>query len=198
MALAVPAAAQQGGLEVGVRDAEPSPGKLRVTAAMSGPAWGAGEQLEQDDFEAWMNGRPVPVTKVSQLQDQEGSRGKVSVILAVDTSGSMQDFGNIARARAAANAYAAAMKPGTRMGVVAFSTQPRVAQGLTSDQAKVQAAINGLQAEGDTALNDAIVQASKLLAKEEASATSSSCPTVATTAPWRRARPRSRRPRRQA
>jgi tight adherence protein B len=168
VALAVPAAAQQqGGLEVGVRGAAPSPGKLRVTAAMSGPAWGAGERLEQDDFSAWMNGRPVPVTKVSQLQDQEGSRGKVSVILAVDTSGSMADFGNIVRARAAANAYAAAMKPGTRMGVVAFSTRPRVAQGLTSDQAKVQAAINGLQADGNTALNDAIGLASRLLAKED-------------------------------
>jgi tight adherence protein B len=168
VAPAVPAAAQpQDRLEVGLRDAEPSPGKLRVTAAMSGPAWGAGERLEQDDFSAWMNGRPVPVTKVSQLQDQEGSRGKVSVILAVDTSGSMLDFDNIARARAAANAYAAAMKPGTRMGVVAFSTRPRMAQGLTSDQAQVQTAINGLQAEGDTALNDAIVLASGLLAKEE-------------------------------
>jgi tight adherence protein B len=168
VAPAVPAAAQpQDRLEVGLRDAEPSPGKLRVTAAMSGPGWGAGERLEQDDFSAWMNGRPVPVTKVSQLQDQEGSRGKVSVILAVDTSGSMLDFDNIARARAAANAYAAAMKPGTRMGVVAFSTRPRVAQGLTSDQAQVQTAINGLQAEGDTALNDAVVLASRLLAKEE-------------------------------
>jgi tight adherence protein B len=168
VAPAVPAAAQpQDKLEVGLRDAEPSPGKLRVTAAMSGPGWGAGERLEQDDFSAWMNGRPVPVTKVSQLQDQEGSRGKVSVILAVDTSGSMLDFDNIARARAAANAYAAAMKPGTRMGVVAFSTRPRVAQGLTSDQAQVQTAINGLQAEGDTALNDAVVLASRLLAKEE-------------------------------
>jgi tight adherence protein B len=168
VALAVPAAAQQqGGLEVGVRGADPSPGKLRVTAAMSGPAWGAGERLEQDDFSAWMNGRPVPVTKVSQLQDQEGSRGKVLVILAVDTSGSMADFGNIVRARAAANAYAAAMKPGTRMGVVAFSTRPRMAQGLTSDQAKVQTAINGLQADGNTALNDAIGLASRLLAKED-------------------------------
>ena len=31
----------------------------------------------------------------------------------------------------------------------------------------MQAAIHGLQAEGDTALYDAVVQASKLLAKEE-------------------------------
>jgi tight adherence protein B len=167
LGLAAPAAAQQEDLEVGLRDVDPTPGKLKLTVALSGSAWGAGEQLQQGDFKAWMNGRPVAVAGVTRLQEQAGNRGKVAVILAVDTSGSMLDFDNIARARAAANAYAAAMRPGTRMGVVAFSTRPRVAQTLTSDQGQVQAAINGLQAEGDTALYDAIVQAAGLLAREQ-------------------------------
>jgi len=163
-----PAAGQQQealGVELRANDTEP--GRLKVTIAMSGSAWGSGTQLEPGDFTATINNQQVDVTRATPLQEQQGTGGQVAVILAVDTSGSMLDFDNIVRARAAADNFARAMKPGTRMGVVAFSSRPRTEQNLTSDQAQVRAAISRLEAQGDTALYDAVVQASGLLAKEQ-------------------------------
>ncbi len=91
----------------------------------------------------------------------------MAVVLAIDTSGSMLPD-NIERAKAAADAFATRMEPGTRMGVVAFSDQPVVVQELTSDLEQVRAAIAGLTAQGDTALYDAVIQSSELLGKEDA------------------------------
>jgi tight adherence protein B len=74
--------------------------------------------------------------------------------------------GNIALARAAADRFATELRAGTRIGVVAFATRPRVVQPLTTDRRRVRAAIAGLRAAGDTALRDAVVRAAGLLAKE--------------------------------
>jgi tight adherence protein B len=56
------------------------------------------------------------------------------------------------------------MQPGTQVGVVAFADRPRVEQELTTDREQVRRVIAGLQADGDTALYDAVVEASRLLA----------------------------------
>jgi tight adherence protein B len=173
LVLAVPASAQQQEpLKVDLQDSEASPGRLKVTVAMSGPSWEAGQQLGQDDFAATINGKPVAINRATALQEQQGRRGKVAVILAVDTSGSMREPGpptrNIDRAKAAADSFAEAMRPGTLLGLVAFSTKPRVVQRLTTDHARVREAIQSLEATGDTALNDAIALSSRLLAKAPA------------------------------
>jgi tight adherence protein B len=169
LASAPPAAGQQQEeLAVKFRESDPTPGQLKVTIAMSGSAWGSGQRLDQGDFAATINGRSVRVTGATPLQEQQGSRGRLAVILAVDTSGSMLDFNNIARARTAADTFAQAMQPGTRLGVVAFSTRPRVVRNLTPDHELVRAAVRSLEANGDTALYDAIVLSSQLLAKEQA------------------------------
>jgi tight adherence protein B len=170
----VPASAQpQDPLEVEYRRSEPSPGRLKVTVAMSGPAWGAGQPLSQDDFTATINGQRVAINRAAPLQEQEGSRGKMAVILAVDTSGSMLEPRtgpgprNIDRAKDAADSFAQAMRTGTRLGLVAFSTTPRLVQDLTTDHEQVRTAIRSLEATGDTALNDAVVLASRRLAREQ-------------------------------
>jgi tight adherence protein B len=89
--------------------------------------------------------------------------------LAVDTSGSMRKNDNIAKARSAAARFAAGMPPGTRLGVLSFGTQTKLEQELTTDRAQVQAVIQSLEAEvdGGTALYDAVVQGSGLLAGEK-------------------------------
>jgi tight adherence protein B len=156
-------------LKVDFRESDPTPGKLGVTIAMSGPAWGSAPPLSADAFEATIDGKQVTVTSAAPLEAQQGNRGKVSIILAIDTSGSMlkpTDRPNIDRAKAAADAFIQAMQPGTRLGLVAFSTQPRVVQQLTIDHAAVRAAVGTLTAQGDTALNDAVVLASGLLGRE--------------------------------
>jgi tight adherence protein B len=154
-------------LEVAFRRSEASPGNLEVTVGMSGTAWTGSQRLNQGNFTATINGQPVPVTEATPLQEQQGERGKVAVVMAVDTSGSMLENNNIARARDAAATLVGALQPGTRLGLVAFSTEPRVVQQLTGDHQQVRQAIGTLQADGDTALYDAVVRGSQLLEGEE-------------------------------
>jgi tight adherence protein B len=168
LGLAAPATGQQReDLQVDLRSSQTrGSGQLKVTISLSGPAARGGARLQQGAFTASINGRQVDVTAATPLQEQ-GTGGRLAVILAVDTSGSMVDFQNIERARTAADTFAQAMPPGTRMGVVAFSTRPRTEQNLTSDRELVRAAIRRLEAQGDTALYDAVVQASGALAREQ-------------------------------
>ena len=140
---------------------------------MSGPAWDPSLQLTTDAFSARINGSPVKVTGAVPVGVQQGgTRAQLAVILAVDTSGSMRKNDNIAKARSAAARFAAGMPPGTRLGVLSFGTQTKLVQELTTDRTRVQAVIQNLQAEdsGGTALYDAVVKGSQLLAGESGQA----------------------------
>jgi tight adherence protein B len=167
LGLAAPAAGQQpGGLEVSLRSSEPSSGRLKVTVAMTGPAW-TGERLTAGNFDAAVNGQPVQVDRARLLQEEQGSGGQVSVVLAVDTSGSMLVNDNIATAREAAANFARQLRPGTRVGVVSFANAPAVEQPLTADAGLVREAIGALAVDdpqGDTALYDAVALAAGELA----------------------------------
>ena len=178
LALAVLCSLQVGGVALGQQDTKPlevtyrgqdsSPGRLKVTVAMSGSAWGRGQQLGTDSFGATINGRAVGIAGAAPLRAQQGSRGTLSVILAVDTSGSMRSNNNIERARVAAARFARELPPGTRLGVISFGTRTKLELGLTPDRAQVLRVIDGLQAEtsGGTALYDAVVRGSQLLGRE--------------------------------
>jgi tight adherence protein B len=166
LALAGPAAAQQDPLKVSLRDSVAAAGRLKVTVAMSGPAW-RGDRLDQGNFTATIDGRPVQGVKATPLQEQQGASGQLAVFLAVDTSGSMLQSDNIGTARRAAANFAGQLRPGTRMGVVSFANAPTVVQGLTADAGLARAAIQALRVgdpQGDTALYDAVVLASRQLA----------------------------------
>ena len=167
LGLAAPAAGQQQEqLKVDLRDSVTHAGRLKVTVAMSGPAW-TGERLDSSAFTASIDGQQVQDVRATPLQEQQGASGKLAVFLAVDTSGSMLDFNNIDTARSAAANFAGQMRPGTRMGVISFANAPpEVTQNLTEDARLVRTAIQGLQVEdpqGDTALYDAVVLASNQL-----------------------------------
>jgi tight adherence protein B len=154
-------------LKVDFRETTPGKGKIGITVAMSGDAWDPSLQPTQDDFSATINGSPVDITGAAPVGEQQGgARTQLAVVLAVDTSGSMVGE-QIVQARAAADEFARLMKPGALLGLVAFSNTPRVVQPLTSDHEQVRAAVSTLVAEGDTALNDAIVLSSGLLAREQ-------------------------------
>jgi tight adherence protein B len=166
LGLAGAAGAQPGGIDVSLRSSDPTEGRLKVTVALTGSAW-TGQRLQDGAFSATMNGRPVQVTGVELLQEQQGAGGQVAVVLAVDTSGSMLVNDNIARARAAAASFAGQLRSGTTVGVVSFANAPAVEQALTADAGLVRAAIDGLDVDdpqGDTALYDAVALASRQLA----------------------------------
>jgi tight adherence protein B len=159
-----PAAGQASGLNVDLKDPDTTstPGHVKVTVALSGELWD-GQKLPADAFSAAVNGQPARLAKVDPL---EAAGGRVAVVLAVDTSGSMLAEDNMSRARTAANGFADQLSPRTKIGVLAFSTRPELVQPLTTNREQVRSAIAGLQAQGDTALRDAVVQASNLLGRE--------------------------------
>jgi Ca-activated chloride channel family protein len=82
-------------------------------------------------------------------------------MLAMDVSRSMLatdvDPDRITAARAAAESFVEQLPAGFRVGLVAFSTDARLLVAPTTDRAAIRDAIENLQADGGTALGDAIV-----------------------------------------
>jgi Ca-activated chloride channel family protein len=87
-------------------------------------------------------------------------REEATVILTMDVSGSMEatdvDPTRIDAAKAAATEFVDNLPAGFKVGLVAFSTQARLVLAPTTDRAQAHAAIDGLRADGGTALGDAI------------------------------------------
>jgi hypothetical protein len=84
LGLAAPAAGQQEQLKVDLRDSVTAAGRLKVTVAMSGPAW-TGERLDSSAFTASIDGQQVPGVRATPLQEQGGAGGKLAVFLASRT-----------------------------------------------------------------------------------------------------------------
>jgi Ca-activated chloride channel family protein len=87
-------------------------------------------------------------------------REDATVILAVDVSGSMTAVdvspNRLAAAKSAATSFLDQLPSGVRVGLVAFSSQPRTLVEPTADRQAVRTAIDGLVAKGGTAMGDAI------------------------------------------
>ena len=88
-------------------------------------------------------------------------REDATVILGVDVSGSMTAVDvsptRLAAAKSAANAFLDQLPSGVRVGLVAFSSQPRTLVEPTADRQTVRTAIDGLAAKGGTAMGDALM-----------------------------------------
>ena len=85
-----------------------------------------------------------------------------SVLLVIDTSGSMRGE-RITAARTAATSAVAQMPDSLKVGLAQFDTLPRVLVSPTTDHAEVQTAIEGLKASGSTALYDSVSDAVRQL-----------------------------------
>jgi Ca-activated chloride channel family protein len=87
-------------------------------------------------------------------------REEATIILTMDVSGSMLATdvapSRLAAAKQAASAFVNGLPAGVKVGLVAFSTSPRVLVSPTADRAAIDRAIDALVARGGTALGDAI------------------------------------------
>ena len=87
-------------------------------------------------------------------------REEATIVLTMDVSGSMMATDvsptRLAAAQQAANDFVDQLPASVKVGLVAFSTAPRVVVAPTIDRAAIHAGINDLQARGGTALGDAI------------------------------------------
>jgi Ca-activated chloride channel family protein len=91
---------------------------------------------------------------------------RATVILVVDTSGSMQATdvkpSRLGAAKAAARAFLARTPAQLRVGLIALNQTPQVASPATTDHALVREAIDTLSSGGETAIGDAIAAAVQL------------------------------------
>lgn len=127
---------------------------VRVSVAVTGTKPGPG------DFAVRENGKAVKGARVLAIGE---TSKQVGVVLVVDVSGSMRANNKIAQARAAARQFVEQKQPNQLVAIVAFSDRPRVVVNFTADQAPLLAAIDGLQASGETSLYDGVNAATVLL-----------------------------------
>jgi VWFA-related protein len=105
------------------------------------------------------NGKPV------SNQSIQGSSevGNLTTMLLIDNSGSMNFVGKLDSAKAVAKQYLDQMRPGDQAGVIAFNTKVTVVKDVTSDRVALAKAIDGITANGDTAVYDALSTAISIL-----------------------------------
>src|SRR5215211_483070 len=87
-------------------------------------------------------------------------REEATIVLAIDVSRSMRatdvEPTRLAAAEEAASAFVDQLPAKFKVGLVVFSTEARTLVMPTTDRAEIHAALDALQADGGTALGDAI------------------------------------------
>ncbi len=108
-------------------------------------------------------------------------RQEATIILTMDVSGSMQATdvapSRLAAAKKAASDFVDQLPDTFQVGLVVFSTAPRVAVSPTTDRVAIHRALDSLVAQGGTALGDAIA------ASLDAAATATSAPPIVAPSP---------------
>jgi VWFA-related protein len=107
--------------------------------------------LGQSDFSVLEDGRPQLISKFELVDNLPLSLG-----ITIDTSGSMIE--RLGEARRAAQAFLQRLlRPADRSFAVAFSNRPELISPRTADGGAVAQSLDRLQAQGATALHDAVV-----------------------------------------
>ena len=99
-----------------------------------------------------VGGKAYPVDAITSGTGTPVTR---TAMLVVDTSGSMGESG-MRTVRAAVGAFLKSVPDDVRVGVVSFSGTAKLQIAPTTDQGKVQSAVNGLESSGETALYDGL------------------------------------------
>lgn len=99
------------------------------------------------DFQAPLTKEDVPTT----------------IVLVVDRSGSMNEEAKLASLKGAVARFLEKIPQGSKIAVIAFSSQVELIRPFTTDRAKVGRAVDELFADGPTRFYDAVAMALKLL-----------------------------------
>lgn len=149
--LAGPAAAA--GPDLALSDVQVSPDVRSVDLTVSAPELPPGTGLDPASLRISVDGRTLPASSVvASAEASEPAR----VLLVVDTSGSMAGQ-PMAEAKQAISAFVAQAPDDVRLGLLTFSTTPRLQVPPTADRSRLLGAVAGLQAQGETSLYDAVL-----------------------------------------
>jgi tight adherence protein B len=107
------------------------------------------------------NGGMVPEGNLTVRPLRQTARA-IGTVLVIDTSGSMASRGALTLAKDAARQFVAGRGPNEWTALVSFSSAPVVRSNFTQDGAALEAAIDSLQAVGETALWDGLIDAAHL------------------------------------
>ncbi len=138
-----------------IQQVESDPGS--ITFVLSAQGLSEGQSIDPDSVTVTVDGLPA-TTKATPIT-QAVTAPTRTAMLTLDTSGSMADKDKLTTAKSAANAYLEGLPADVRAGLITFADSAKVVVQPTPDRAKVSHAIEGLQAQGATALNDAVVLA---------------------------------------
>jgi VWFA-related protein len=105
------------------------------------------------------NGVPIESGQIEGV----GEVGPLTTLLVTDVSGSMNNGGKLAAAKAAARQYVEQMRPGDQAGLMTFNTSVNLALPVTTDQDALLNAIDSIRAQDNTAMYDALLEAVDLL-----------------------------------
>jgi tight adherence protein B len=125
-----------------------------VQAIVSIVEGGRPARLQPGDLVATETAAPADVLRIQAAEDL---RTPLSVIVTIDTSGSMQGA-KIAAARSAAATFVRSLQTWDHAAVFSFGSEVRPVAPLTSDHAATVAAITALTTRGDTALYTAVAE----------------------------------------
>lgn len=113
--------------------------------------------LTVDDFAVYEDG------VLQRVQFFESKEVPIDLILLIDTSASMSD--KIDVVHEAAVGFLKTLRDNDRGAVVTFGDNVNIAQALTADRPLLERAVRGSQAQGSTALNNALYVAMKQFAR---------------------------------
>jgi Mg-chelatase subunit ChlD len=155
MAVAIvvtPARAQESVAVLEIVSVEHAPSGLIEAAVNTASA-----ELDLEGATAVLDGLPVEVRSLAVER-----REPASIVIAIDTSGSMSGAPILA-AKEAARLLVDRLDAADRVAIVAFATQPIVASEFTINRASTRSTLGILGAGGDTALYDAVTRSVELL-----------------------------------
>lgn len=100
-----------------------------------------------------------------RVEGEASPLGAATLVLVIDTSGSMAAERKLENAKAAATLFVDHLRPGDRMAIVAFDNEPRVIapMGTVADTASMRAAVASLHTGGGTMLGTAMRSARDLM-----------------------------------
>jgi tight adherence protein B len=124
--------------------------EVGITVAMTGDL--ATADLDSESFELRQNGQRRPV------EAEAVASSDLEVALVIDTSGSIAGA-PLDAAKVAAVGFLQQMRLGTRVVVIGFGDTAYVAAPMTTDATTAIAAVESLQASGETALYDGVATA---------------------------------------
>jgi VWFA-related protein len=120
--------------------------------------------LEQSLFKVEAAGQPVTDF---QIQDISHAKFPLSIVLAIDTSGSMEaelhGVTALDNAVQAAKDFLGQLNPDDQVGILSFADEVVVVQEITTDKDAAKVALDTLTPGGETKLYDAVVQGVELL-----------------------------------